>query len=213
MSAGRPNCEKVRMQARALPRRDDRCSVRGRRTQLGYCGANGPRKRRPPTDRTRAARNRGNRKESAMTGPTFKTQFGRIFPPRQDWLAKALPEPVLEPELPIIDTHHHVWRDRGGYMLDDVMADMSGSGHNTVASVFIDCRFQYRADGPAEMRSIGEVEAVHALALVAQLGGLPPRTRLSATITMARLPATTFAKISRPASTCSPGWASASTRW
>ena len=60
-----------------------------------------------------------------MTGPTFKTQFGRIFPPRQDWLAKALPEPVLEPELPIIDTHHHVWRDRGGYMLDDVMADMS----------------------------------------------------------------------------------------
>ena len=30
-----------------------------------------------------------------MTGPTFKTQFGRIFPPRQDWLAKALPEPVL----------------------------------------------------------------------------------------------------------------------
>jgi L-fuconolactonase len=54
-----------------------------------------------------------------MTGPTFKTQFGRIFPPRQDWLAKALPEPVLEPDLPIFDTHHHVWRDRGGYMLDD----------------------------------------------------------------------------------------------
>ena len=21
-----------------------------------------------------------------MTGPTFKTQFGRIVPPRQDWL-------------------------------------------------------------------------------------------------------------------------------
>ena len=77
-----------------------------------------------------------------MTVPTFKTQFGRIFPPRQDWLAKALPEPVLEPELPIIDTHHHVWRDRGGYMLDDVMADMSGAGHKIVASVFIDCRFQ-----------------------------------------------------------------------
>ena len=116
-----------------------------------------------------------------MTGPTFKTQFGRIFPPRQDWLAKALPEPVLEPELPIIDTHHHVWRDRGGYMLDDVMADMSGAGHNIVASVFIDCRFQYRADGPAEMRSVGEVEAVRALADDC-LARFPGKTRVAAGI-------------------------------
>jgi len=44
-----------------------------------------------------------------------------------------------------------------------VLADM-GSGHNVVASVFIDCRFQYRTDGPAELRSVGEVEAVTKLA-------------------------------------------------
>src|SRR5207253_9115665 len=53
--------------------------------------------------------------------------------------------------------------DRGRYMLDEVLAD-TGSGHNVVATVFIDCRFQYRTDGPAELRSIGEVEAVADLA-------------------------------------------------
>jgi predicted TIM-barrel fold metal-dependent hydrolase len=73
------------------------------------------------------------------------TAYGRIFPPRADWLARAPVEPIIEPELAIIDTHHHVWRDRGRYMLDEVLADM-GSGHNVVASVFIDCRFQYRTD-------------------------------------------------------------------
>jgi L-fuconolactonase len=99
-----------------------------------------------------------------MRAPTFKSEFGRISPPRKDWLAKTRPEPVIEPALPIIDTHHHVWRDRGGYMLDAVLADMSGGGHNIVASVFIECRFQYREHGPLEMRSIGEVEAVRALA-------------------------------------------------
>src|SRR6202008_3399236 len=88
---------------------------------------------------------------------------GRIFPPRADWLARAPGEPILEPELPIIDTHHHVWENRGRYMLDDVLAD-TGSGHNVVATVFIDCRFQYRTDGPAERRSVGGGEAVTKLA-------------------------------------------------
>src|SRR5215472_17383529 len=68
------------------------------------------------------------------------TAYGRIFPPRADWLARAPAEPIIEPDLPIIDTHHHVWRDRGRYMLDEVLAD-TGSGHNVVATVFIDCPF------------------------------------------------------------------------
>ena len=32
-----------------------------------------------------------------------KTQFGRIFRPRDAWLAKAPPEPIIDPDLPIID--------------------------------------------------------------------------------------------------------------
>ena len=36
-------------------------------------------------------------------------QYGRIFSPSDEWLARAAAEPVLEPDLPIIDTHHHLW--------------------------------------------------------------------------------------------------------
>src|ERR1043166_8331573 len=98
-----------------------------------------------------------------MNATPQPTAYGRIFPPRADWLPRAPVEPIIEPDLPIIDTHHHVWRDRGRYMLDEVLAD-TGSGHNVVATVFIDCRFQYRTDGPAELRSVGEVETVADLA-------------------------------------------------
>ena len=30
------------------------------------------------------------------------------------WLAQEAPEPVIEPDLPIIDPHHHLWDIRGG---------------------------------------------------------------------------------------------------
>ncbi len=36
-------------------------------------------------------------------------RFGRIFPAEPDWLAKQQPEPIIEPQLPIIDAHHHLW--------------------------------------------------------------------------------------------------------
>jgi hypothetical protein len=50
-----------------------------------------------------------------MTASPQPTAYGRIFPPRADWLARAPVEPIIEPELPIVDTHHHVWRNRGGW--------------------------------------------------------------------------------------------------
>jgi hypothetical protein len=61
-------------------------------------------------------------------------RFGRITPPDEAWLARLPPEPVIDPELPIIDTHHHLW-DRGGrpYLLDEFLADLR-TGHNTVRS-------------------------------------------------------------------------------
>src|SRR5437773_11301383 len=52
--------------------------------------------------------------------------------PRLDWLARHK-EPILEPGLPIIDPHHHLWQRSGWrYLLDDLLAD-TGSGHNIVA--------------------------------------------------------------------------------
>ena len=51
------------------------------------------------------------------------TQFRRIFQPDPAWLAKAAPEPILEPDLPVVDTHHHI-RDfpRYRYLLDEFLA-------------------------------------------------------------------------------------------
>ena len=77
---------------------------------------------------------------------------------RPDWLAKRR-ETVLEPDLPIIDPHHHLI-DRpasGTYLLPDLLADI-GSGHNIVATVYLEWLSMYRADGPEEMRPVGEIE-------------------------------------------------------
>ena len=91
------------------------------------------------------------------------TAFGRIFPAREDWLARAPVEEILEPELAIVDTHHHLWSERGRYLVEELLAD-TGTGHNIEATVFIECRTNYRTDGPIEMRSVGEVEFVANLA-------------------------------------------------
>jgi L-fuconolactonase len=65
-------------------------------------------------------------------------------------------EEILEPALEIVDPHHHLW-DRGGhrYLLDQLLAD-TGSGHNITQSVFVECGSMYRADGPPEIKPVGE---------------------------------------------------------
>ena len=71
----------------------------------------------------------------------------RHLPIRKDWLA-ATQEQALEPDRPIIDPHHHLW-DRPGnrYLFHDLMEDLN-SGHNIRATVFLECREMYRAEGP-----------------------------------------------------------------
>ena len=83
--------------------------------------------------------------------------------PNPGWLGK-LTEEILEPDLPIVDPHHHLWDHRGSrYLLDELLADVS-SWHNIVATVFIQCGSGYRTSGPEEMRPIGESEFVRAIA-------------------------------------------------
>lgn len=82
---------------------------------------------------------------------------------REDWLALTR-EAVLEPALPIIDAHHHIWdRDTGRYLFDELLSDVS-AGHNVVGTVFVQCRAMYRQDGPAQMKPVGEVEFINGLA-------------------------------------------------
>jgi len=83
--------------------------------------------------------------------------------PSPEWLSK-LSEEIIEPDLPIVDPHHHLWDHPGSrYLLDELLADV-GSGHNIVRTVFIQCGSGYRMSGPEEMRPVGESEFVRAIA-------------------------------------------------
>jgi L-fuconolactonase len=116
-----------------------------------------------------------------MTTPRQQWQFGRIYTPDDSWLAQAAPEPVLDPELPIVDPHHHLWqRADHRYLLDELRADLD-SGHNVVATVFLECRSMYCADGPEEMRPVGETEFVAGIAAISDSGNYGP-TRVAAGI-------------------------------
>ena len=98
-------------------------------------------------------------------------KLGNTLPPNPEWVAK-LNEPALEPDLPIVDPHHHLWQREDGqlYLLPDLLAD-TGTGHNIVATVYIDCRSMYRKDGPPEMRPIGETEFANGVAAMSASGG------------------------------------------
>ena len=78
------------------------------------------------------------------------------------WLALTS-EAAIEPELPIIDPHHHLW-DRPGdrYLLDELVTDLAA--HNVRQTVFVECGAMYRADGPEALRPVGETEFVQGIA-------------------------------------------------
>jgi len=89
--------------------------------------------------------------------------------PEHEWKAwiAQVSEAALEPDLPICDPHHHLWLDTGHtgwpYTLEDLHSD-TGSGHNVVRTVFLECGAEYRSDGPDHLRPVGEIEFVVALA-------------------------------------------------
>jgi predicted TIM-barrel fold metal-dependent hydrolase len=85
------------------------------------------------------------------------------MPTNEAWLAQ-IREAVIEPDLPIVDPHHHLWdHPDHRYMLDELRAD-TGSGHNVVATVFVECKAMYRAAGPEHLRPVGETEFVNGIA-------------------------------------------------
>ena len=81
------------------------------------------------------------------------------MPVDQAWLAQTIEDP-LEPDLPIVDPHHHLWDyENSRYLADELLGDVR-AGHNVVATVFVECRSKYRADGPEHLRPVGETEFV-----------------------------------------------------
>jgi L-fuconolactonase len=106
-----------------------------------------------------------------MIEPRTATRFGRIYAPDEAWLGKAPREPILEPDLPIIDTHHHLWdRPDHRYLLHELLTDLR-AGHNVVATVFLQCHAMYRAAGAEELRPVGETEFVAGIAAMSDSGG------------------------------------------
>ncbi len=89
--------------------------------------------------------------------------------PRAEWLDQVI-EDIIEPDLPIIDPHHHLWDRNGGYLLDELSQDI-GSGHNIAATVFVQCRYAHDEDGPVQMRPVGETRAVMDVVDQAQTAG------------------------------------------
>lgn len=101
------------------------------------------------------------------------SKSGLYADPREDWLAQHSEE-VIDPSRPIVDPHHHLW-DRGGqrYMIEELSADIA-SGHNIVATVYVEARSMYRATGPEALRPVGEVEFANGAAAMSASGGYGP---------------------------------------
>src|SRR5262245_21518112 len=103
-------------------------------------------------------------------------------------------EPILEPDLPIIAPHHHLWfrpqlfldlleregnlmarsllpafRRHARYLFDESLGDL-GTGHNVRATVFVEVHTMYRTSGPEVMRSVGEVEFANGVAAMSASG-------------------------------------------
>ncbi len=101
------------------------------------------------------------------------------------WLART-EEAAIEPELEIVDPHHHMWDTEtryGRYELEDLRLD-TGAGHNVVETVFIDCGANYRADGPEPMRPVGETDYIRGRA---ERSDRTPGARIAAIVSHADL--------------------------
>jgi L-fuconolactonase len=106
----------------------------------------------------------------------------------------AATESILEPDLPIIDPHHHLWdwpaavlaarpgsehrfttviRRAARYLLPELLADLN-TGHNIRATVFVQCGAMYRDDGPEAFKPIGETEFVNGVAAMCASGTYGP---------------------------------------
>ena len=87
-----------------------------------------------------------------------------IEPGSDQWRAQ-IKEEIIDPDRAIIDPHHHLWKKRFNrdYLLPELWAD-TGSGHNVVKTVFMECRAFYRRDGAEHLKSVGETEFIAKLA-------------------------------------------------
>jgi predicted TIM-barrel fold metal-dependent hydrolase len=91
------------------------------------------------------------------------------IPVRLDWL-ELTQEEVIDPELPIIDAHHHLWIQHGEpYLLNEYCADLSG-GHNVRASVAVECKAMFKKNAAPHLAPLGELEFLNGIAAMSASG-------------------------------------------
>ena len=119
--------------------------------------------------------------EQAMAQPyEFRGNTYRKLAELKAWTGKRQ-EAALEPDLPIIDPHHHLWDDERGPLPDP----RAGGGRrhrpqhrrHGVHRVRVRCTAR---DGPEDMKPVGEVEFVNGIAAMSASGNYgktPPLRR------------------------------------
>ncbi|MEX0617783.1 MAG: amidohydrolase family protein [Pseudohongiellaceae bacterium] len=97
--------------------------------------------------------------------------MNKLTPGSDQWLAQVKEE-IIEPERPIIDPHHHLWKKRFNrdYLLHDLWSDTS-SGHNIAKTLFVECRAFYHRSGPEHLFPAGETACIAEVARQSVEGG------------------------------------------
>lgn len=107
----------------------------------------------------------------AMTTPVA-ISLAKAQPSGDDYrqMQSGRDEPILEPNLPIIDAHQHLF-DRPGlrYMVEDYLKD-ARAGHRVIASVYVETLAFARTDGPEVLRPLGEIEFANGIGAMCESG-------------------------------------------
>ncbi len=108
---------------------------------------------------------------SASEQPRTYRMFARGDEDLATWLASLPDEDVIEPELEIVDAHHHLWDTpaRGRYLLPELLTDL-GAGHRVTATVYVECGAMYRRGGPPQEAPLGEIEFANGVAAMSASG-------------------------------------------
>jgi L-fuconolactonase len=90
-------------------------------------------------------------------------------------------EAPIDPLLPVVDAHHHLYARPGlTYLIEDYLDDLR-TGHNVIASVYVQARSMLYQTGPEEFRPVGETAYANGLAEAAERNG-PAFPRVCAAI-------------------------------
>lgn len=102
----------------------------------------------------------------------------------------ARDEPPIDPHLPVIDAHHHLFdhpsdgfafiTQRRRFLLEDYL-EYLGEQHNVVATLAVEAHGMYAADGPEALRAVNETEFLNGQAAMSRTGLYGP-TRVAAGI-------------------------------